>query len=199
MAASDDIATAAAPAAAAPAAALWLPGSALNCYEGDAALRSWLLTPGLLTQRIREAAGEAYSMRVLYEGPQTTAVGGGDVLGAAPDHLREIEMRCGGALWLYARTRVPAATLAVQPWLGRVGARTLGEALGEHDAVLERDPFLYALLAADTPVVARACAVAGCAPRALWVRRSLFRADAAPFELEEVFLPDIGRRGSGRS
>ncbi|MFM7626651.1 MAG: hypothetical protein ACKO7G_09325, partial [Gammaproteobacteria bacterium] len=86
MAASDDIDAPAAPAA------LWLPGSALGCYEGDTALRSWLLTPGLLTQRIREAAGEAYSMRVLYEGPQTTAVGGGDALGAAPDHLREIEM-----------------------------------------------------------------------------------------------------------
>ena len=131
MAASDDIATAAAPAAEAPAAALWLPGSALNCYEGDAALRSWLLTPGLLTQRIRGAAGEAYSMRVLYEGPAAAAAGAAP----APDHLREIEMRCGAALWLYARTRVPAATLAAQPWLGRVGARTLGEALGEHHAV----------------------------------------------------------------
>jgi chorismate-pyruvate lyase len=69
----------------------------------------------------------------------------------------------------------------------------LGEALGEHDAVLERDPFLYALLAADTPMVARACAVAGRAPRALWVRRSAFRAGGAPFELDEVFLPGIGR------
>jgi chorismate-pyruvate lyase len=182
MVASDDIAM-----AATPAAALWLPGSALGCYEGDAALRSWLLTPGLLTQRIREAAGKDYSMRVLHEGPT-----------ASGDHLREIEMRCGGALWLYARTRVPATTLAAQPWLGRVGARTLGEALGEHDAVLERDPFLFALLAADTPVVARACAVADRAPRALWVRRSLFRAGGAPFELEEVFLPDIGRGGIDR-
>jgi chorismate-pyruvate lyase len=127
-------------------------------------------------------------MRVLYEGPAAAAAGAAP----APDHLREIEMRCGGTLWLYARTRVPAATLAVQPWLGRVGARTLGEALGEHDAVLERDPFLYALLAADTPVVERACALADCAPRALWVRRSAFRAGGAPFE------PDIGREGIGR-
>lgn len=194
MAASDDIATAATPVAA-PAAALWLPGSALNCYEGDAALRSWLLTPGLLTQRIREAAGAGYSMRVLHEGPAPADAGGGASTG---DHLREIEMRCGAALWLYARTRVPATTLAAQPWLGRVGARTLGEALGEHHAVLERDPFLYAMHAADAPVVARACALADSAPRALWVRRSVFRADGSPFELEEVFLPDIGREGIGR-
>lgn len=184
MAASDDIAAAGAPAA------LWLPGSALNCYEGDAALRSWLLTPGLLTQRIRESAGAAYRMRVLHEGP---APDSGTAPGAAPDHLREIEMRCGGALWLYACTRVPAATLAAQPWLGRVGTRTLGEALGEHDAELTREPFLYAMLPADHPVVARACALAGSAPCALWVRRSAFRAGAAPFELLEVFLPGIGR------
>ena len=176
MAASDDNALTAAPAA------LWLPGSALNCYEGDAALRSWLLTPGLLTNRIREAAGDAYSMRVLHEGP---APGGAD-------HLREIEMRRGGDLWLFARTCVPAATLAAQPWLGRVGARTLGEALGEHGPALEREPFLYAMMSADAPLVARACALAGAAPRALWVRRSAFRAGGAPFELQEVFLPGIG-------
>ena len=184
MDASDDIA--------APA-ALWLPGGALNCYEGDAALRSWLLTPGLLTQRIREAAGDGYAMRVLHEGAAPSGADHG-----APSltswHLREIEMRCDGALWLYARTRIPATTLAAQPWLGRIGERTLGEALGEHDAVLEREPFLYAMLPADAPVVARACALAGDAPRALWVRRSMFRADGAPFELEEVFLPRIGRR-----
>lgn len=183
MAASDDIAV-----ATAPAAALWLPGTALNCYEGDAALRSWLLTPGLLTQRIREAAGDRYTMRVLHEGPAPHAPAGG-----APGHLREIEMRCGGALWLYACTRVPAATLAAQPWLGRVGSRTLGEALGEHDARLEREPFLFAMLPADAPEIARACALAGGAPRALWVRRSEFRADGAPFTLLEMFLPDIGR------
>ena len=174
MAASDDIAATA---------ALWLPGNALNCYEGDATLRSWLLTPGLLTQRIRDAAGDRYAMRVLHEGP---APGGAD-------HLREIEMRCGDALWLYACTRVPAATLAAQPWLGRVGTRTLGEALGEHEARLERDPFLFAMLPSDAPEVARACALAGGAARALWVRRSEFRADGAPFMLLEVFLPDIGR------
>jgi hypothetical protein len=45
-----------------PAAAMWLPASALNCYVGDPALRSWLLTPGLLTQRIRDAAGDGFAM-----------------------------------------------------------------------------------------------------------------------------------------
>ena len=38
-------------------------------------------------------------------------------------------MGCGAEVWLFAHTRVPAATLAAQPWLGSVGTRTLGEAL----------------------------------------------------------------------
>ena len=58
---------ASADAPAAPASALWLPGTALNCYEGNAGLRSWLMTPGLLTQRIRDAAGAGFGMQVLGE------------------------------------------------------------------------------------------------------------------------------------
>ena len=66
MAASVDASAAPIPAAAAapavPESAMWLDARALNCYEGDATRRSWLLTPGLLTQRIREAAGAGFSL-----------------------------------------------------------------------------------------------------------------------------------------
>jgi hypothetical protein len=64
---------------------LWLQGSALGCYESDAMRRDWLLTPGLLTQRIREAAGPRFAMNVLHEGAAS----------ADGTHVREIDMRCG--------------------------------------------------------------------------------------------------------
>jgi chorismate-pyruvate lyase len=165
-----------------PPAAMWLPGSALACYEGDAVRRSWLLTPGLLTQRIREAAGARFAMHVLREGP------------AAADgtHVREIDMCCGGEVWLFAHTRVPAATLAAQPWLAAVGARTLGEALADHDTVLEREPLRYATLGAEAWVVRCALAHAGLPPGNLWVRHAAFRAGGAPFDLYEAFLPGMG-------
>ena len=165
-----------------PTATMWLPGSALGCYESDAVRRSWLLTPGLLTQRIREAAGAGFSMRVLDEG--TAAADG--------THVREIDMRCGAEVWLFAHTRVPAATLAAQPWLAAVGMRTLGEALAAHDTVLQREPLCYASLGADSWLVGRALAHAGLPPRYLWVRHSAFRAGGAPFDLYEVFLPGMG-------
>jgi chorismate-pyruvate lyase len=70
----------------------------------------------LLTQRIREAAGPRFAMHVLQEGAAT----------ADGTHVREIDMGCGAEVWLFAHTRVPAATLAAQPWLGSVGRRRSG-------------------------------------------------------------------------
>lgn len=171
------------PNAAASAAAdthLWLPGHALNCYEGNAELRSWLLTPGLLTQRVREASAGTFGMNVLSERSE-----GGD-------HLREIELCCAGRAWIYAQTRVPAATLAAEPWLGRIGDTPLGEALAAHGAV-RRSDFEYARLYDDVDVVRDALARRGLPSQALWVRRSVFALGPHTLTLREVFLPDIGR------
>ncbi len=172
------------PAPAVPPTAMWLPGTALGCYEGHDRLRSWLLTPGLLTQRIREAAGVGYRMQVL--GERATPDGG---------HLREISMGCGEMTWLYARTEVPATTLAAHPWLARIGSLSLGEALAARGGV-SRSDFAFARLPADTCVVRRALEVAGLPPQALWVRRSTFQAGEGAaawlgFDLFEVFLPAI--------
>lgn len=163
-----------------PTAAMWLPGHALNCYEGDEERRAWLLTPGLLTQRIRQAAGDRFAMHLLTEGAR------------GEEHVREIDMCCGERVWLFAHTRVPATTIAAHPWLAAIGSRTLGEALAHRDDV-ERAQFRYALLGADTWLVARALHHAGEAERALWVRHSAFNVAGSPFALYEVFMPNIGR------
>lgn len=187
MAASADVPTtpstdAAAWPAAVPAAALWLPPNALNCYVGDPVLRGWLLTPGLLTQRIREAAGDGFAMRVLHEGA------------AGTDHAREIDMRCDGVVWMFAHTRVPCATLAAAPWLATIGRQTLGEALAGR-AGLARDEFRFAQLYPDAWLTARVLQHAQLPPQPLWVRHSPMRLHQSAFDLYEVFLPSIGRRG----
>lgn len=165
-----------------PAAAMWLPGSALNCYVGDASFRSWLLTPGLLTQRLREAAGAGFAMHCLHEG----------LLGE--EHVREIDMGSDGVVWMFAHTRVPAETLRAHPWLGTIGTRTLGEALAGRDD-LSREDFRFAQLYPDTWLAARALRHAGLSPEPLWIRHSGFRIGGLPFDLYEVFLPSIGQRG----
>lgn len=160
---------------------MWLPGSALGCYEGDALLRSWLLTPGLLTQRMRDTCGARFRMNVL------------TARSDARGHLREIELCCDGRAWVYARTDVPAATLAAQSWLAQIGETALGEALAARRGVM-RDEFQYAQAGIETPVVARALERGGVTgPQMLWIRRSVFTLDGAPFTLREVFLPHVGR------
>lgn len=164
---------------------MWLAGHALNCYEGSARLRSWLQTPGLLTERIRNSAGSSYRMTVLAE--QTTGA----------DHVREVEMACGDVLWMFARSLVPAATLAQHPWLAHIGGTSLGEALAQHPSTVERSDFSYARLTPQFELVARALDRARVSHDALWIRRSTFSIDGAPLHLREVFLPEIGGNGGG--
>jgi len=159
----------------------WLSGVELVAHEERATLRSWLLTPGLLTQRIRAAAGTDFSMSVLRE--QTTASG----------HEREIDMRCAGVVWLFAHTSIPAATLSAQPWLGQIGNVALGEALAAHGGCTRAD-FQYARCSANHWLVHRALQHASLAPQSLWVRRSVITVTGFAFSLYEVFLPAIGER-----
>jgi len=164
-----------------PSSVMWLPASALNCYEGNAAHRDWLLTPGLLTQRIRTAATDQFSMRLLNERR------------CGDEFVREIDMSCDKTVWLFAHTRIPAETAKRYEWLTRIGERTLGEAIADKTA-LERAPFRFAQAYPDTWLAARALEHAGLAPRPLWVRHSAFRIEAAAFDLYEVFMPNIGSR-----
>lgn len=163
--------------------AMWLPASALDCYEGDAALRSWLRTPGLLTERVRAASGATFALQVFAE---DTRHG---------EHRRATALGPREAPWIYAETTIPDATLAHEPWLARIGAVSLGEALTAHDGVT-RSEFSYARLAPDAPLLARAAGRAPFAPQPLWVRRSVFAVRAAPLTVQEVFLPAIGREGA---
>jgi chorismate--pyruvate lyase len=161
---------------------MWLPGHALNCYAGDPRLRSWLLTPGLLTQRFRETCGAGFQVRRL---PERTV---------ANERWREVEMCNGEQPWVFARTCFPLATLAAAPWLANIGDTPLGEAVAAHGGVTRSD-FEYSELGAHHDVVATALRRANLTPQSLWARRSLFELDGGSFQLQEVFLPDVGRNG----
>lgn len=160
----------------------WFAAAALEQLERDDNLRAWLLTEGLLTERVRAAAPARFALTVLHEGAPFEAEPGA--------HLRVIELGAKDEPWIYAETRVPAATLAAHPWLTRIGEASLGESLALRREI-RKSAFEYSRLGPGTPVVARALARIACAPRPLWVRRSQFSASGAPFHLQEVFLPSI--------
>ncbi len=159
-------------------ASLWLPASALGCYEGNARLRSWLATPGLLTHRVRDVSPAGFALQVVGE------------YADGADHLREIELTSDGRAWVFAQTRVPAATLARHGWLAQIGTMSLGEALAAHGTVT-RSEFEYAQLLPEPPLIARALQRSALPPQALWARRSTFFIDSAPLQLQEVFMPIV--------
>jgi chorismate-pyruvate lyase len=162
----------------------WLAAQALKEREADAGLRSWLTTPGLLTERVRAAVGEQFRVHVVEE-----CMSGGDF-------LRRIELGRDDEPWIYAETNVPSATLARHPWLATIGSRSLGEVLATFAGSLRRSEFAFALLDDGAPIVARARALAMVSARVLWVRRSTLCLDDAPFVVQEVFLPVVAERGA---
>jgi chorismate-pyruvate lyase len=160
-----------------PATAMWLPASALNCYVADARLLSWLQTPGLLTERIRAAAGDAFNMQVLHEGL------------LQGEYVREITMSCAHEPWLFAHTRIPARTAEAHPWLIAIGRTTLGEALAARSD-LQRAAPRYTRLE-QSWVMQRALHTCGLITGNLWIRHSAFNLELYSFDLYEVFMPAI--------
>jgi chorismate-pyruvate lyase len=142
---------------------------------------SWLLTRGLLTSRIRQAAGDGFAMNCLLEAR----------LGA--EHVREVSMSCYGVVWMFAHTRIPLDLLNFHPWLGKVGKSTLGEVLSARRDVKRRD-FRYAKLHQDSWLTGRVSRQVRMPSQSLWARHSEFVIEKLSFDLYEIFMPAIGRR-----
>lgn len=152
-------------------------------------LLPWLAEPGLLTERMRAACGDAMRFRLLGLQPAVLPSALRTRLAVDDDQclLRDIEFCRGEQRWLFAQTVLPASTVAAHPWLHELGEQPLGEALrraGRH----HREPLEYARLLPDHPLAR----VAGREPiEALWARRAIYRVDTAPLIVQEVFLPAL--------
>jgi chorismate-pyruvate lyase len=154
-----------------------------------AALLPWLAEPGLLTERMRAVCGDAMRFRLLGVLDSALPSTLRTRLAVRDDVclLRDIEFCRGEHRWLFARTVLPASTVAAHPWLRDLGEQPLGEALrraGRHD----REPLEYARLLPDHPLAQ----VASHYPvEPLWARRAIYRIDTAPLIVQEVFLPTL--------
>jgi chorismate lyase len=160
---------------------MWLPGHALNCYEGDPLLRSWLTEPGLLTERMRRECGTAFRLNVIGESRSPAGFS------------RTIELLVDERPWIYAETTVPTDTLREHDWLRRLGTRPLGEWLRERSDIT-REELEFCRVYDDDAQVARALSRAQIAAQPLWVRRTRLAVAGAPFVLHELYFPYIGLR-----
>src|ERR1700691_86986 len=111
----------------------------------DAQWRLWLIGKGRLTLRLREACGARFALRLvdqwsgLLSASHKAALRTADSAGLFGD----VDMYCGGHVWVFGQTIIPDSTLCVHPWLAELGDSALGETLADLSGV-ERSPYEYA-------------------------------------------------------
>lgn len=172
----------------------WLPAERLGQFSLDPHLRPWLIGQGVLTSRLRAACAQRFAFRMveqwttLLEPPLQQALRTRDAAGL----FREVEMRNGEALWVYAQSLFPDSTLTAHPWLAELGDSALGETLNDLSGV-ERSSYEFAWLPAEVPLAGRALQRAACGEPGVWARRARLSLRGAPLLVQELFLPGMGR------
>jgi chorismate--pyruvate lyase len=171
----------------------WLSAERLGEFAVDPRVRPWLIGEGLLTLRLKAAWGEHFGLHLVEQttallcGPSAERLGTGDGAGLQ----RDVDMRCGAHICVYARTLIPDSTLSAHPWLRELGDRALGETLSGLSG-LQRSPYDFAWLPAHDPLAQRALAHADALADGVWARRSTLILSGAPLLVHELFLPAMG-------
>lgn len=159
-------------------------------FHIPAGVRSWLLDEGSLTEHLVRAADGDFRVSVqrqdwrLPHRSEQLALG---MEAREVGMLRETLLLVKGQPWVYARSVIPATSLAgANRCLRALGNRSLGSWLFRAPD-MQRSPFEVALLQpGHSPVPAE---LQG--DQALWGRRSRFQVNDRPLLVCEIFLPSF--------
>jgi len=173
-----------------PGAAWWM---LADCEERvPRPLRPWLAEPGPLTARVRAVCGPGTRLRLLRLTPAALEPELQLRMGVG-DHsclLRDVEIGCREARWVFARSVFPDSTVSRHPWLRELGDTGLGEYLARVGEV-RRETLEYRELRPGHALFAAAAEGADLSGP-LWARRAVYRLVDAPILVQEVFLPALG-------
>lgn len=163
-------------------------------------MQAWLLESGSLTRKAMQACGGGgFSIRLLHQGWGMALNSERRVLHSRRRGLvliREVELLCDDAPWVFARTLIPATSLQRSvKRLTRLGERPLGAVLFS-DPKARRGVTQYARLQPGHPLFQAACAHLEERPPTLWARRTLFTLSGRPLLVIEIFLPGIPKGAS---
>lgn len=154
----------------------------------------WLRNPGSLTRRVIEACPGHFQVRVLRQQWARPLPGEAALLGMRRGEqvlLREVQLQCDAAAWVFARTLIPAGSLRGRArQLGHLGSRPLGAVLFA-DPATRRSSLQQARLSPRHALFHEAAAGLTVLPADLWGRRTLFVYAGQPLLVNEIFLPDI--------
>jgi chorismate--pyruvate lyase len=105
--------------------------------------------------------------------------------------VREVELRCNGVPWVFARSLIPAVSLrGAARRLSMLGDRPLGELLFS-DPAMRRGSIQVARLLPRNRLFKAATGRMMHVPGEIWGRRTLFYLADQRLLVNEIFLPDI--------
>ena len=167
----------------------------LNLLDAPADLHSWITDNGSLTQKLVEASGGNFEVKVIEESWQTQhSAEEQKLLGLVDDQsvlIREVALCCFGVPWVYARSLLPDSTLiGPERELEFLRNKPLGEVLFKHPD-MQRGPIQISKLGADTVNQRLGELLAEALTESAWGRASLFYLSSKPLLVSEYFLPSV--------
>lgn len=172
----------------------WRDEALVRPWQVPPVVRPWLLSTDSLTRRLVHACGGDFAVAVLCQQWTLPRADERALLGLGPRQralVRQVQLRCHGETWVYARTVMPRQTLrGRQRRLAKLGGRSLG-ALLFRDASLRRGVRQVARLSPGQPSYEAALGGLGHTAAAVWGRRSVFLLATGPLLVSEIFLPPL--------
>ena len=157
-------------------------------------VKAWLEDTGSLTRRVRFACNGRFNVHVRRQDSGKCYYDEARLLGADPSHyavIREVELRCGEAPWVFARTIIPVMTLkGPARRLTMLGNKPLGAVLFA-DPSADRGQTQFSQLLPGQELFESAVIGLPARPDSLWGRRTLFYLAGKPLLVNEIFLPGI--------
>lgn len=152
-------------------------------------VEDWLAEPGSLTARVRSRCPENFRLRVIDQRREPDVALFEDVV---PSEIfcREITLGCGDTPLVFARTRIPAATISANPWLGELGTTPLGARLYDEPGYM-RGRFFVARMVRGDALYDYVNENVTALRAELWARKARVELSGAPFEICECFLPGL--------
>ncbi|OOZ37349.1 chorismate--pyruvate lyase [Solemya velesiana gill symbiont] len=172
----------------------WADWRRLRHAQVPGSVYHWLKDTGSLTARLKGACHGGFRVRVLSQGWGKPLYSERRLLGMRLGEqaiVREVELLCGGAPWVFARTLIPASSLrGPARRLTMLGDRPLGEVLFS-DPHMHRGATEVARLQPRHPLFHVATASLKEQPGEIWGRRTLFHLSRQPLLVNEIFLPGL--------
>ena len=170
----------------------WFSPSQTLKHQIDPSILSWLVDEGSLTKRLKNYCPDQFSVDVLTEEWTKPDRSEARLLGipmAQKVLLRQVNLKCGDQLCVYARSVIPLSTLQGKHHrLQHLGDKPLGEYLFAIPS-LKRSKIEWGKLNRSSSLFHNAMEHQDGTDQAIWGRRSLFEIDTKSLLVSEFFLP----------